>query len=163
MTQAPDLYTRLIIWSAIVGWPVVLVIAWALNRRWGDKYDRLGKSSSEEMIGELETAYAPRRSIVIPTTTEYLPFVFEWIREVIDGGFDELHTQTLLGRIDFHRPGDQRQAVFPVEVSGRTVDLLFQWSRDSEDRVRLRVTAAPRIIRVLREKKKTIPKVAMVR
>lgn len=163
MPDSPDFIARLAIWSAFIGWPLVLVIAWALNRRWGDKYDRLGESSSEEMLGELESAYATRRSVVIRTTTEYLPYVFEWIREVVDGGFDELHTQTLLNRIDFHRPGVQSQAVFPVEVSGRRIDLLFQWSRDAEDRVRLRVTAAPSIIRVLREKKKTIPKVAMAK
>ncbi len=163
MPENAETIARGIIWAAIVGWPVALVVAWGLKRRWGLRYDRLGESSSEEMIDELNRAYATRRSTVIRTSTEYLPFVFEWIREVVDGGFDDVQMRSLLDRIDFHRPGDHRQAVFPVEVKGRTVDLLFQWSRDSGDRVRLRVTAAPTIIRALREQKRKIPKVAAVK
>jgi hypothetical protein len=51
--------------------------------------------------------------------------------------------------------------VFPVETGGRSSDLLFQWSRDEGDRIRLGITAAPRIIRALREQKKKIPNAAL--
>ena len=161
MPENSETIAKGIIWAAIVGWPIVLIAAWGLNRRWRLRYERLGESSSEEIIDELQRAYTKRCCTVIRTSTEYLPFVFEWIREVVDSGFDELQTQTLLGRIDYHRPGDFRQAVFPVEVGGRTSDLLFQWSRDSGDRVRIRITAAPKVIRAIRLQKRKIPKVAM--
>ena len=64
------------------GW----ALAWVLKWYWGRRFDRLGESTSEEMLEELEKAYAVRRSILIRTPTEYLPFVFEGIREVVDGG-----------------------------------------------------------------------------
>jgi hypothetical protein len=153
---------RLALLAAAVAWPAVLVLGWWIRRRLLTKYERLGESSSDEMLAELASAYAPRRGIRIVTPTEYLPFVFEGIREVVDGGFDDRQMRSLLERIDFHRPHDFRQAVFPVEVGGRRSDLLFQWSRDGGDRIRLRITAAPRIIQALRDQKRRIPKASFV-
>jgi hypothetical protein len=149
---------RLALLVVAVAWPAILALTWLLRRRLLTKYERLGESSSDEMLAELASAYAPRRGIRIVTPTEYLPFVFEGIREVVDGGFDDRQMRSLLERIDFHRPHDFRQAVFPVEVGGRRSDLLFQWSRDGGDRIRLRITAAPRIIQALRDQKRRIPK-----
>ncbi|MCW1925364.1 hypothetical protein OKA05_22580 [Luteolibacter arcticus] len=153
--------SKLIIWMVIFAWPIGLTLAWIWRRRWLERYERLGESTSEEMLAELEKAWATRRSLLIRTPTEYLPFVFERIREVVDSGFEDKQMLSLLERIDYHRPYEVRQAVFPVEVKGRTVDLHLKWSRDEGDRIRLRVTAAPAIIRALREQKKKIPKVAM--
>jgi hypothetical protein len=157
----PKEISRLIIWMVIIAWPLGLAMAWWWRRRWIQHYERLGESTSEEMLEELESAYSVRRRITFRTSTEYLPFVFERIREVLDGGFEDKQMLSLLERIQIHRPYEERQAVFPVEVKGRTVDLHFRWARDEEDRIRLRVTAAPAIIRTLREQKKQIPKAAM--
>ena len=161
MPHDPHSISQLIIWMVMIAWPLGLVLAWLWKRRWLQRYEELGKSTSEEILDELENAYAVRRSILIRTPTEYLPFVFEGIREVVDGGFDDKQMLSLLKRIDHHRPHEVRQAVFPVEVNGRTIDLHFKWSRDEGDRIRLRVTAAPKIIRALREQKKKIPKAAL--
>jgi hypothetical protein len=161
MPHSPDSISKLLTLMVFVVFPFGLALAWLLKWYWGRRYDRLGESTSEEMIEELENAYAVRRSILIRTPTEYLPFVFEGIREVVDGGFEDKQMLCLLQRIEIHRPHEVRQAVFPVEVNGRTVDLHFKWSRDDGDRIRLRVTAVPKIIRALREQKKKIPKVAM--
>lgn len=157
----PNSLSKLIIWMVIIAWPVGLALAWIWRRRWLQRYERLGEATSEEMLAELAKAYAVRQSVVIRTPTEYLPFVFECIREVVDGGFGDKQMLSLLERIDTHRPHEVRQAVFPVEVNRRTVDLHFKWARDDVDRIRLRVTAAPKIIRALREQKKKIPKAAM--
>jgi hypothetical protein len=160
MAETPDTIPKLIVWAILVAWPVGLALAWIFKRRLAERYERLGESTEEEMLGELATAYAVRRRIEIRTPTEYLPFVFEGIREVTDSGFDDKQMHSLLERIDHHRPHDFRQAVFPVETGGRSSDLLFQWARDEGDRIRLKITAAPRIIRALREQKKKIPKAA---
>lgn len=160
MPETSDAISKMIIWAILVAWPVGLVLAWIFKRRLAERYERLGESTEEEMLGELATAYGVRRRIEIRTPTEYLPFVFESIREVTGSGFDDKQMHSLLDRIDRHRPHDFRQAVFPVEVGGRRSDLLFQWTRDEGDRIRLRITAAPRIIRALREQKKKIPKSA---
>jgi hypothetical protein len=160
MQENPDAIPKLVIWAIVTAWPVGLALAWWFRRRLAERYERLGESTEEEMLDELEHAYPSRGRIKIHTPTEYLPFVFEGIREVTDGGFDDHQMRSLLERIDRHRPHDFRQAVFPVDVGGRRSDLLFQWSRDEGDRIRLRITAAPRIIRALRVQKKKIPKAA---
>ncbi|MEK7950786.1 hypothetical protein [Luteolibacter soli] len=154
--------SKMIVWMAIISWPVGFALAWFWRRRWIERYERLGESTSEEMLDELEKAWATRRTLLIRTSTEYLPFVFERIREIVDSGFEDKQMLSLLERIDYHRPNEEQQAVFPVEVKGRTVDLHLKWARDEGDRIRLRVTAAPAIIRALREQKKKIPKAAFV-
>jgi hypothetical protein len=163
MPETPDTIPKLILWAVLAAWPAGLLLAWIFKRRLTQRYERLGESTEEEMLGELATAYSTRRRIEIRTPTEYLPFVFEGIREVTASGFDDRQMRSLLERIDIHRPHDFRQALFPVEVGGRSSDLLFQWARDEGDRIRLRITAAPRIIRALRLQKKKIPKAALAR
>ena len=149
--------------AGLVVWCLFLLLGWLIRRRILAEYERLGESSSEEMLGELETAYSPRQTIRIGTQTEYLPFVFESSRETTESGFDDKQMLSLLERIEFHRPDEVRQAVFPVVVAGKTSDLFLQWSRDASDRIRLRATAAPKIIRALRAQKKKIPKATLVK
>lgn len=161
MPEAPDQIPKLILWAVFAAWTAGIVLAWFFKRRLTDRYERLGESSSEEMLGELATAFNTRGRIDIRTPTEYLPFVFEGIREVTERGFDDKQMRSLLERIEVHRPHEFRQAVFPVDVGGRSSDLLFEWSRDAGGRIRLRITAAPRIIRALRVQKKKIPQAAL--
>ena len=149
--------------AALTVWALLVLLGWMIRRRIMAEYERLGESSSEEMLDELESAYSPRQTVRIGTQTEYLPFVFESIREIAESGFDDKQMLSLLERIDFHRPDEVRQAVFPVVVSGKTSDLFLQWSRDASDRIQLRVTAAPKIIRALRRQKKKIPRAVLVK
>ena len=149
--------------AALTVWALLVLLGWMIRRRIMAEYERLGESSSEEMLDELESAYSPRQTVRIGTQTEYLPFVFESIREIAETGFDDKQMLSLLERIDFHRPDEVRQAVFPVVVSGKTSDLFLQWSRDASDRIQLRVTAAPKIIRALRRQKKKIPTAVLVK
>ena len=149
--------------AALTVWALLVLLGWMIRRRIMAEYERLGESSSEEMLDELESAYSPRQTVRIGTQTEYLPFVFESIREIAETGFDDKQMLSLLERIDFHRPDEVRQAVFPVVVSGKTSDLFLQWSRDASDRIQLRVTAAPKIIRALRRQKKKIPRAVLVK
>jgi|GEM_PF-3481802 len=144
--------------AVLVAWPVALLLVWLLKRHWGRKYERLGESTSEEMLAELEREYVPRRRTVIRTQTEYLPYVFECIRENIESGFEDPQVQSLLRRIDFHRPDEERNAVFVVDVGGRPSDLRLRWTRDASDRIELHVQAAPPVIEALREHKKRIPR-----
>lgn len=149
--------------AALAVWGLVLLLRWLVQRRLMMEDARLGESTSEEMLDELESVYARRQTIHIATQTEYLPFVFESIREIAEIGFDDRQMLSLLERIQYHRPHEVRQAVFPVEVAGKRSDLFLQWSRDASDRIQLHVTAAPKIIRALREQKRKIPKAVLAK
>lgn len=159
----PFAISGILVLAALAVWGLFLLLAWLIRRRLMAEYDRLGESSSEEMLDELESAYSPRQTIRIGTQTEYLPFVFESIRVIAENGFDDKQMHSLLERIEYHRPHEVRQALFPVEVAGKRSDLFLQWSRDASDRIQLRVTAAPKIIRALRDQKRKIPKALLVK
>ena len=68
-------------------------VAWGLvvlfKRRWGRGYDGAVEASSEEILEELDREFTPLRRTTIRTQTEYLPFLFECIRENIDSGFED--------------------------------------------------------------------------
>jgi hypothetical protein len=130
---------------------------WHFSRR----LDRLGEASSEEIIGELESAYRASPRVRIQTQTEYLPFVIETIRENVDAGIGEDQAQLLLERIENHRLGDERRAMFPIESRGTSSDLRLNWKCDAHHRIDLSVQGHPSIIRALRELKKRIPKTAI--
>jgi len=156
-------FTGLVVAVGLAVWGLVVLLGWLIRRRLVQEFERRGESSSEEMLDELENAYSPRQTVCIHTQVEYLPFVFESIREIAENGFDDKQMLSLLRRIEFHRPHEVRRAVFPIEVSGKTSDLFLQWSRDQNDRIAIRITAAPKIARALREQKKKIPKAAMAK
>ena len=136
-------------------------IAWGLvvvyKRRWGRGYDGAVDASPEEILEELDREFTPFRWTTIRTQTEYLPFLFECIRENIDSGFEDLQMISLLERIELHRPDEERRAMYTV-VSGRQrSDLHLRWVRDSCDRILLRIQGSPPVIRALREHKRRIP------
>ena len=151
-------YAYLIL-PAIVG--CGLVFGWFLARAMEKRYDRGKLSSSDEILDELELAYTPRRGIEIRTPAEYLPFVFGCILENVDSGFEDRQVRTLLDRIVEEQPHLPRKALIPVKVSGVRSEIDLQWSRDNEDRVRLFVLAAPKVIRALKKQSKTIPRPLM--
>jgi hypothetical protein len=141
---------------------LAIPVAWALlvyfKRRMGRSYDGAVEASSEEILEELDREFTPVRRTTIRTQTEYLPFVFECIRENIDSGFEDPQMYSLLQRIEHHRPDEERSARFTV-VSGRQrSDLHLRWVRDSCDRILLRIQGAPAIIRALRDHQRRIPK-----
>ena len=137
-------------------------IAWGLvvffKRRWGRGYDGSVEVSSEEILKELDREFTPFRRTTIRTQTEYLPFLFECIRENIDSGFEDPQMYSLLERIEHHRPDEERSAMFTVVSGDQRSDLHLRWVRDSCDRIMLRIQGAPRIIRALRDHKRRIPK-----
>ena len=141
---------------------LVIPVGWGLAvyfQRWASRsYDQGREASSEEILAELHQAFPPAGRTTVRTQTEYLPFLFECIRENIDSGFEDPQVISLLERIEFQRPDEERHAVFTV-VSGRQrSDLQLRWVRDSCDRIRLRIQAAPPVIRALREHKRRIPR-----
>ncbi len=138
---------------APVAWGLVVI----LKRRWDQAYDGGQEASSEEILEELDREFTPFRRTTIRTQTEYLPFLFECIRENIDSGFEDPQMYSLLERIEHHRADEERSARFTV-VSGRQrSDLQMRWVRDSCDRIQLRIQGAPQVIRALRDHKKRIP------
>ena len=153
--------SRFIILCVIVAWPVGWAMTVWLKRRWGRVYDDK-EASSEEILRELKREFTPSRRTVIRTQTEYLPFLFECIRENIDGGFEDPQVKSLLGRVDLQKPDHERSAVFTVVSAGKRSDLHLRWRRDAWDRIELRVQGAPPIIRALREHKRRIPKAVTV-
>lgn len=157
-----DLSTFLIA-GVIVVWPTALLLTWLMRRRCAQKIERLGECSSEEMLEELDSAFAPQGKVTIRTQTEYLPFLIEAIREQIDQGLDDQQVRSLIERIDHQRPHHERRAVFPVESHGVTNNLSLEWVRDDEDRIEFKVRAAPDIVRALKKHKKTIPRAKRAR
>lgn len=160
MPSPPESITQLFILAVVMAWVLAIVSILLLRRYYIGRLDRLGESSSEEILEELESAYPKQRNILIRTQTEYLPYVFEAIRENIDHGFDDRQVQTLLERIEIHRPHEERNAVFPVETQQVTSDLRLSWTRDSSDRIKLRIHANATVIQALRAQKKKIPRAA---
>lgn len=149
--------SRFIILCVVIVPPVAWLLLVVFKRRWGRVYDGR-EASSEEMLKELKQAYAPCRQTVIRTQTEYLPFLFERIRENIDEGFEDPQMISLLERIQLHKPDQERKAVFTIVSGGRRSELHMRWTRDACDRIELNFSGNPRIIRVLREYRKRIPK-----
>ena len=137
-------------------------IAWGLvvffKRRWGQSYDGAVEASSEEILAELDREFTPLRRTTIRTQTEYLPFLFECIRETIDSGFEDPQMYSLLRRIELQRPDEERSARFTVVVGRQRSDLHLRWIRDSCDRILLRIQGAPPIIRALKDHSRRIPK-----
>jgi hypothetical protein len=149
--------SRFILICVILAWPVAWVMSIWLKRRWGRVYDDK-ETSSEEILDELKREFTPSRRTVIRTHTEYLPFLFECIRENIDGGFGDPQVISLLGRVDYHKPAQEKSAMFRVVSEGKRSDLHMQWKRDAWDRIELRIQGTPHIIKALREHKRKIPK-----
>lgn len=158
MPSLPDSLTALSLYGVVGAWILAFVGILVMRRYYSRRLERLGESSTEEMIEEMATSYAPSARVRIRTQTEYLPFILETIRENIDSGLDDLRVQTLLERVDNHHPGDERKAVFHVEVNAVTSDLRFRWTRDAQDRIDLIIHGDPDVIRALREQKRRIPK-----
>lgn len=152
--------SRFIILCVLFTPPVAWLLVVVFKRRWGRVYD--GKeASSEEILGELKKAYAPSRQAVIRTQTEYLPFLFECIRENLDEGFEDPQMLSLLERIQLHKPDQERKAVFSVVSSGQRSDLHMRWTRDACDRIELHFQGDPKLIRALKEYRRKIPKSAI--
>lgn len=137
-------------------------VAWALvvifKRRSSRAYDGAVEASSEEMLEEMDREFTPVRRTTIRTQTEYLPFLFECIRENIDSGFEDPQMISLLERIQIHRPDQERGAMFSVVSGSQRSDLHLRWVRDSCDRILLKIQGAPNVIRALRDHKKRIPR-----
>lgn len=158
MDAASSELSTFLIACVLIAWPLTLAMMWWMRRHCTRKLEQLGECSSEEILEELDSAYTPQAGITIRTQTEYLPFLVESIREQIDHGLDDQQVQSLIARIDHQRPHHERHAVFPVENGGITSNLALEWVRDTEDRIELKVRAAPDIIRALKKHKKRIPR-----
>lgn len=138
--------------------PIAWVLVVYFKRRWSRGYDAAVEASSEEILEELDREFTPFRRTTIRTQTEYLPFLFECIRENIDSGFEDPQMISLLERIELHRPDEERSARFTVISDHKQSDLQLRWVRDSCDRILLRIQGAPAIIRALRDHKRRIPR-----
>lgn len=150
--------SRFIYLCVILTGPVAWALVVLLKRRSSRAYDGNVEATPEEILEELEREFMPVRRTTIRTQTEYLPFLFECIRENIDSGFEDPQMISLLERIQRHRPDQERRAMYTV-VSGRLrSDLHLRWVRDSCDRILLRIEGAPRVIRALREHQRHIPR-----
>ena len=140
----------------------VIPVAWLLfvlfKRHYSRVYDGAKETSSEEIMEELDREFSPLRRTTIRTQTEYLPFLFECIRENIDSGFEDPQMLSLLERIEFQRPDQERSAMFSVVSGHQRSDLRMRWIRDSCDRILLRIQGSPPVIRALRDHQRRIPK-----
>ncbi|RYD48084.1 MAG: hypothetical protein EOP85_04280 [Verrucomicrobiaceae bacterium] len=138
--------------------PLTGLLVLFLKRRWDRNYDRTVEASSEEILAELDREYGTSRRTTIRTQTEYLPFLFESIRENIDSGFEDPQVISLLHRIETHKAGEERSAMFSVMSGRKRSDIHMQWVRDSCDRIQLHIQGAPPVIRALRDHQRRIPK-----
>ena len=150
--------SRFFIISPLVVGPVAWAMVVLLKRRCNRTYDGLCEASSEEIVEELDRGFPPFRRTTIRTQTEYLPFLFECIRENIDGGFEDPQMLSLLERIESQRPDQERNARFTVVAGHQPSDLHLRWVRDSCNRILLHIQGAPSIIRALRDHKRRIPR-----
>lgn len=150
--------SRFIYLCVILTGPVAFVLIVFFKRRWGRGYDGMVENHPDEVLAELDREFTPVRRTTIRTQTEYLPFLFECIRENIDSGFEDPQMISLLERIQIHRPDQERRAMFTVVSGKQRSDLHLRWVRDSCDRILLRIQGAPKLIRALRDHQKRIPR-----
>lgn len=150
--------SRFIYLCVILAGPVAWALLVLFKRRWGRGYDGAVEASSEEILEELDREFTPFRRTTIRTQTEYLPFLFECIRENIDSGFEDPQMYSLLERIELQRPDEERSARFTVVANRQRSDLHLRWIRDSCDRILLRIQGAPPVIRALRDHQRRIPR-----
>ena len=150
--------SRFVYLCVILTGPVAFMLIVFFKRRWGRTYDGVTESDPEEVLAELEREFTPIRRTTIRTQTEYLPFLFECIRENIDSGFEDPQMISLLERIQIHRPDQERRAMFTVVSGSQRSDLHLRWVRDSCDRILLRIQGAPNVIRALSDHQKRIPR-----
>lgn len=150
--------SRFLVIAVPAAWLAGLLLWWLLRRHLHRAHDRLGEADTEEILGELKSEFAPSRRTVIRTQTEYLPFVFECIRENIDEGFEDPQVLPLLERIDRHRPDEERSAMFMIGFGGRRGEIHMRWTRDACDRIVLHIQGPPHIVRALKKHNRKIPK-----
>lgn len=150
--------SRFIYLCVILAGPVAWGLVVIFKRRSSRAYDGATEFTSEEILAELDREFTPVRRTTIRTQTEYLPFLFECIRENIDSGFEDPQMISLLERIQIHRPDQERGAMFTVVSGKQRSDLHLRWVRDSCDRILLRIQGAPNVVRALRDHQKRIPR-----
>jgi hypothetical protein len=150
--------SRFILICVLVTGPVAWGLIIFFKRHYGRIYDGNVESSPEEILTELDREFPTVRKTTIRTQTEYLPFLFECIRENIDSGFEDPQMISLLERIQIHRPDEERSAMFTVVSGNQQSDLHMKWVRDSCDRIQLRIQGSPKVIRALRDHKRRIPR-----
>ncbi|MBB5352181.1 hypothetical protein HNR46_002424 [Haloferula luteola] len=114
--------------------------------------------TSEELLDELRHGFIQRRKVTVRTHTEYLPFLIERIRETIDRGLGDDQVQSLLERIDLHKPGTHQKAMFPIECDGISSDLMLEWIRDSADRIELTIWAMRPVAKAVKKFAAGIPR-----
>ncbi|WP_379715768.1 hypothetical protein [Haloferula chungangensis] len=158
----PDQLTGLIISAVIGAWLLAITGVLILRRHYNRRIERIGEASSEEILGELKTAYKQAPKIRIQTQTEYLPYIIERIRENVESGLGEDQAQLLLERIESHRLGEEHQAIFPIESSKGSSDLRLNWTCDEKQRIDLHIQGDPTIIFALYDLKKKIPKATII-
>lgn len=144
--------------TVVSAWIVGGGLYWWLRRRGMARFERLEEADPKDTLRELKDEWKPRPEITIRTQTEYLPFLVEAIREVVDHGLGDDQVICLLERFEHSRAHETRRAIFTVESGGRTDTLSLEWNRDDSDRIELRVRAAPAVIRALREHRRKIPR-----
>lgn len=138
--------------------PAAVVLYLFFRHRCGRAYDGKTEARPEEVIAELDREFTPSRKTTIRTQTEYLPFLFESIRENIDSGFEDPQVISLLHRIESHKAGEERCAMFSVMAGRQRSDLHLRWVRDSCDRILLRIQGSPAVIRALKDHQRRIPR-----
>lgn len=146
--------------STIILYSIVAVLSLVgagLVRWLSDRPVKHEEYSPDEMLDELENAFAERETIEIFTTLEYLPMLFERVHLTTDAGFPEHQVAALLHRISNQRPRVIRSALFPIEIKKVNSDVELQWIRPTEDRVHMLVTAVPEVIKALSEEAEKLP------
>lgn len=148
----------LITLTVVSAWIVGGGLYWWLRRRGMARFERLEEADPKDTLRELKDEWKPRPEITIRTQAEYLPFLVEAIREVVDQGLDDNQVICLQERFEHSRAHETRRASFTIETGGRTDTLSLEWNRDDSDRIELRVRAAPQVIRALRKHRRKIPR-----
>lgn len=161
MQPVQALSTFIFVCVAVTG-PVAWGMWVLLKRRYDRAYENAPEASTEEILRELDREFTPSRRTTVRTQTEYLPFLLECIHKEVDSGFGETQMIWLLRRIEFHRPDEEKRAMFTVAIGKQRSDLHFRWVRDACDRILLRIQGDPDIIDALREHKKRIPRAIAV-
>ena len=94
----------------------------------------------------MEAAFVHRDILTFTVHTDSVTVMLHRLTEAVGLGFGSRQADTLAYRIINQHSRDYFSATYPVDVTGVSSDLEFQWCREDEDTARIAICAVDEVI-----------------
>ncbi len=102
--------------------------------------------SPKDILAEMEAAFVHRDILTFTVHTDSVTVMLHRLTEAVGLGFGSRQADTLAYRIINQHSRDYFSATYPVDVTGVSSDLEFQWCREDEDTARIAICAVDEVI-----------------